>query len=72
VIVLLFLTIVVGLGYFAPTIVAFSRRHVKRGQILALNLFFGWTVLGWVGSMIWALANPTAPIGPRHLQETFR
>ena len=30
--------------------------------VFALNLVLGWTVLGWVAALIWAL---TAPKGPR-------
>jgi hypothetical protein len=43
------------LGYFVPTILAFRRRHPQIMAIVALNLFLGWTFLGWLGALIWAL-----------------
>jgi len=41
--------------YFLPTFVAFSRQHPNRWPIFLINLVFGGTVLGWIGSLIWAL-----------------
>lgn len=38
--------------YFIPTFVA----DRKKGAIFTLNLFLGWTLLGWVGALVWALA----------------
>lgn len=34
--------------YMLPSIIAFRRHHHNRGSILMLNLFLGWTLLGWV------------------------
>ena len=42
-------------GYFVPTVVAFRRRHPQIMAIVVLNLFLGWTLLGWLGALIWAL-----------------
>ena len=45
--------------YFLPTIVALARSHHNAVAILLLNLFLGWTGIGWVLALIWALAaNP--------------
>ncbi len=41
--------------YFIPTIVAVSRKHHNALAIGALNLFLGWTILGWIGALVWAL-----------------
>lgn len=41
--------------YFAPTLVA--RRKMRFSAIFALNLLLGWTVIGWVGALVWALAE---------------
>lgn len=49
--------------YWIPTIVAFVRKHPSRGGILALNFFFGWTFLGWVVSLAWALSDNSARAG---------
>jgi len=42
------------LVYLLPYIVAGSRRHHNRAAIFALNLFLGWTFLGWVIALVWA------------------
>lgn len=57
-----FLTVIIALVYFLPTIVAFSRRHRNRWIILAINLVFGATLLGWVLALIWALNKVDDPI----------
>ena len=47
-----------GLGfgmYFLPSIVAFARSKRDAGAILVLNLFLGWTAIGWVIALVWAL-----------------
>jgi hypothetical protein len=41
--------------YFVPSFVAMSRHKVSASAIVALNLFLGWSILGWVISLIWAL-----------------
>lgn len=49
--------IVVGaIFYFVPTLVAFGRKNA--GAIFFLNLFFGWTILGWIVCFIWACTSP--------------
>ena len=51
----LFLFCVGLLVYFVPFIVARSRAVNNVPQIFVLNLFLGWTLLGWVLALIWAL-----------------
>ena len=41
--------------YFLPTIIAFVRHKRNFGAILALNLLLGWSLVGWVISLVWAL-----------------
>ncbi|MDD3760412.1 MAG: superinfection immunity protein [Acidithiobacillus sp.] len=43
--------------YFIPSIVAYARRTQNFLAIFLLNLFLGWSLLGWVGSLIWALLD---------------
>ena len=56
-----FLGFVVLIGLFAlyllPGIVAHKRRHPNETAILVLNLLLGWTLLGWVGALVWACTN---------------
>lgn len=49
--------ILVGLMaiYFLPTIVGFGRKKNNAGAICVLNLFLGWTLVGWVVALVWAL-----------------
>ena len=48
--------ITLTLIYFLPTIVALVRGHGVAG-VLVLNLFFGWTGIGWFALMLWALLS---------------
>jgi len=48
--------------YIVPTVVALARKHRQIGAIFILNLFLGWTVLGWVGALVWAVTvGPEQP-----------
>jgi Superinfection immunity protein len=40
--------------YFIPTAVAHWRGHPNQKAILILNLFLGWTFIGWVAALVWA------------------
>jgi len=46
--------------YLIPTVIAFRNRHPKRGLILLVNVLTGFTVLGYVGAMLWATAPSPA------------
>jgi hypothetical protein len=48
--------------YFLPTIIAFRRDRHNKGAILVLNLFLGWSVIGWVISMVWAVSSSQPPV----------
>jgi hypothetical protein len=41
--------------YFLPFIVAIARKHLDSTAIFVLNLFLGWTFIGWVIALIWAV-----------------
>ncbi len=47
---------VLALLYFLPTIIASHRGHHVAG-ILLLNLFLGWTGIGWIVMLLWALLS---------------
>jgi hypothetical protein len=53
----LVLLIIMGLIYFIPSIVANNRNHKQFNAILLLNIFLGWTFIGWVVALIWAVTN---------------
>lgn len=44
----------VGL-YFVPFIISVVRKHNNKLAIFIINIFFGWTLIGWVGSLVWAV-----------------
>ena len=43
--------------YFLPAIIAFARSKRDAVSILVLNIFLGWTAIGWVIALVWALKN---------------
>ena len=47
--------------YFTPGAVASHRKHHQEGAIWVLNLFLGWTLLGWVGALVWACTTVKEP-----------
>jgi len=42
------------LMYFLPSIIALARNKRDIGGILLLNLFLGWTMIGWIVALVWA------------------
>lgn len=49
----LLITLLIGV-YFLPLIVAVTRNKRNMLAISMLNLFAGWTLLGWLAALIWA------------------
>jgi hypothetical protein len=43
--------------YFLPTIIAAIRSKRDTLAIFLLNLFLGWSVIGWIVALIWAAKN---------------
>lgn len=43
--------------YLMPTGVAHSRAHSKIASIFVLNLFLGWTFIGWVIALVWSVSE---------------
>ncbi len=43
--------------YFVPAIIAAARHTHNATAILFLNLFFGWTVIGWFIAFVMALCS---------------
>jgi uncharacterized iron-regulated membrane protein len=40
--------------YFLPSGMAVVREHHNTLAIFLLNLFLGWTLIGWVAALVWA------------------
>ena len=52
--------IVAVLLYFLPTVVALIRGHLSALAIFLLNLFLGWTLIGWIIALIWSCTGNTS------------
>lgn len=48
--------------YFLPTLVAFGRSKRDTGAIFILNFFLGWTAIGWVIALVWALRHDAVAV----------
>ena len=45
--------------YFVPTFIASRRDHPNGTSIILLNLFLGWTFIGWLAALIWSASAIT-------------
>ena len=43
--------------YMVPTIIALFRGHSRRGWIALLNFTSGWTGIGWIVALVWAVST---------------
>jgi positive regulator of sigma E activity len=51
------LLVVGAILYFVPTVLAWWM-HVKSARaIFYVNLVFGWTIVGWIVAVMWAMAE---------------
>ena len=61
------LVLLVGV-YFFPSMKAYKEKKTNKQAILVLNIFLGWTVIGWVVALVWAhthdAANPVVVMAP--------
>ena len=59
--------LIIALIYFLPTIVALVRRGRDPGTAAVINLFLGWTFVGWVVALAIACRSRVEPIviGPQ-------
>jgi hypothetical protein len=47
--------------YWLPTLIAVVRRTPSAIGVAVLNFFLGWTVIGWIVALVWALASSPVP-----------
>ena len=54
--------------YWLPTVVAVARQAHSALGVFLVNLFLGWTILGWFVALIWSLAadNRTIVVHVEH------
>ena len=48
--------------YFLPSIIGRNKRNI--GAIVILNLLLGWTVIGWLVALVWAVTVDFPAPGP--------
>jgi len=41
--------------YFLPSIIALARNKRDLTAIVLLNFFLGWTMIGWIVALVWAV-----------------
>lgn len=51
----LLLVVLMFVLYFLPAVIALLRKHKNKLAIFLLNFLLGWTVLGWMVSLIWSV-----------------
>ncbi len=44
-------------AYFLPTIVAIMRQKTNLVGILLVNFLLGWSVIGWIVALVWAVST---------------
>lgn len=54
----LFIVLFLGVAYFAPTIIAYSKNHSRKESIFLVNLLVGWTLIGWIYPLLIASGDP--------------
>ncbi len=40
--------------YFAPSWVAWNKNHKQQDAIVILNIFAGWSILGYIVALVWS------------------
>ena len=52
-----------GAVYVLPTMLAWARGSRRRWRVTLINLFLGWTLIGWMVAMVMTFAYETPPDG---------
>lgn len=53
------LAVIAVVIYFAPSWIALARRALHPLPIFLLNLVLGWSLIGWLVALVWALLTAT-------------
>lgn len=48
------LGLLIAVCYFAPALLAYKYEKKNKKAVFVLNLFTGWTFVGWVIAFVWA------------------
>ena len=55
--------------YFLPSIIALIRKHRNENAIAILNLFLGWTFIGWIIALVWSFTADVKTSGQDKLTD---
>ncbi|MFW6055978.1 MAG: superinfection immunity protein [Chloroflexota bacterium] len=53
---LVLLVVASAVLYFLPTVIASARHKQNTLSIFLLNLFLGWSFIGWVVALVWSVS----------------
>ena len=45
-------------AYLLPGRISLNKNYAKTGWLMLLNIFFGWTIIGWFAAFVWSLTAP--------------
>jgi hypothetical protein len=51
------LIVAVIISYFIPTIISVQDKKKNKTAIITLNVLAGWTFIGWVIALVWAVTK---------------
>lgn len=51
--------IIILVLYFVPAVTAYENKKKNRKSILVINLFLGWTFIGWIVALAMAVGKDT-------------
>jgi len=57
---------VAAVVYLIPTFVSSIRHHRQSGPIAVVNIFLGWTLVGWVVALAWSVSGSATPARPKY------
>ncbi len=57
----IFTSLSILLLYFLPWIIAIARDHPRRASIAVADALLGWTIIGWLVALAWAVTTPARP-----------
>ena len=51
------LIILFAIIYFLPSILAYNYGHKNALDIALINVFLGWTIIGWLIALVWVFSE---------------
>jgi hypothetical protein len=56
----------IAAGYFLPTLIAWGRHH-RTGSVFLVNLLVGWSLIGWIVSLVMAVGQKEQRVVVTHV-----